>query len=183
MSLNLAGMVRTGFPEQINFPDVLSQLCFWHENINEDTENTIGGDFELHGSGRDFFSALVEEEEHQNRFAIFGDHADASVYCIWLQDNGKQPVVFLSKNLHATILASSIEEFILLLAIGYNDLPNADKTLPPESDKCYINSQFQDWVYQTLKTSIPTTGQAIIDKAINECDDIQEWLSTNCNGW
>jgi hypothetical protein len=76
----------------------------------------------------------------------------------------------------------STEEFILLLAIGYNDLTDADRTLRPKSDNCDINSQFQDWVCKILKTSIPTIKQAIVDKPINEYDDIQKWLSNNLDG-
>jgi hypothetical protein len=179
MSLNLAERVKTGFPEGIDFPEVLSQLCFWAEG----QDNTIGGYFEFHEYGRDFFSNLIEEEEHQKRFAIFGLHADASVYCLWLQDNGKKPVVFLGKNAYATIMAASIEEFLVLVAIGYNDLSAADKSLPPAADDCYVNEQFQDWLNKTLNITIPTTGQAIVDKAIKECDDISQWLTANCNGW
>lgn len=183
MNANLSDRVKAGFPEGMVFPEVLSQLCFWHENQNEDKNNTISGDFELHEHGRSFFSALIESEEHQKRFAVFGVHADASVYCVWLQDDGKKPVVFLSKNLYAKMMAASMEEFIVLLAIGYNDLPAADKTLPPAANDCCINEQFQAWVSQILNVNIPKTGQAIVDKAISECDDISKWLTANCNGW
>jgi hypothetical protein len=177
MTSNLLEKVRTGFPSTIDFPDILSQLCNWDENENQDS--TISGYFELHENGRDFFSRIIDREETRNRLGIFGSSPDGGLYCIWLQDNGKQPVVYIGSGQFAMVLSANIEDFLKLLAIGYNEICGPDLSQPPEPGSL-VNRKFQTWISQILNTSVPLTGQNIVDNATRDSDDINSWLSANC---
>lgn len=177
MDITLVEKVKTGFPSNIEFPNILSQLCSWDEEENGD--RTISGSFELYVYGRNSFSRWVDREDAQNHFGIFGLSPDGGMYCVWLQDNGNQPIVYIGNDQFAMVVAKNIEEFLKLLAIGYDEICGPDLSQPPEEESG-INRKFQAWVSQKLGAPIPTTGQAIVDLAKAESDDIREWLTANC---
>jgi hypothetical protein len=177
MNATLAEKVQTGFPTSMKFPDILSQLSSWDEGENQD--RTISGSFELYTYGRDSLSRWIDQEAARNRLGIFGLTPDGGMYCIWLQDNGNQPVVYIGNDQFAMLLAKDIEDFLRLLAIGYDEICGPDLSHPPEEESG-INKNFQAWVSQKLNTTIPAVGQGIVDQAKIESDDIGEWLSANC---
>lgn len=64
------------------------------------------------------------------------------------------------------ILANSFVDFLRLLAIGYDDIGNADMTKTANQwndvdDGESVNPHFQKWVQTTFKVSIPKTGNEI----------------------
>jgi hypothetical protein len=139
----------------------------------------LSGYFELFENGRDVISAWIDREEAQKKLAMFGMSSDGGLYCIWQQDNGKQPIVYIGSGQDARVFAKDIQDFITLLAIGYNDICSADLSQPPE-DASLINPKFQAWVAQGLNVNVPATGQQIVDVALEESDNIYEWLVANC---
>lgn len=177
MAETLLDRVKIGFPSTIDFPPILSQLCEWDENENQD--DTISGYFELQQYGRDILSRLIDKDNIRDRFGLFGLNSDGGLYCVWLQDNGEQPVVYIGSVGSARVLTKNIEDFLLLLAIGYDEVGRADFSQPPESESS-INIKFQDWVKQKLNSSIPATGEAIVNLAIEESDNLVNWLKANC---
>jgi hypothetical protein len=177
MAETLLDKVKMGFPSTIDFPPILSQLCEWDENENQG--DTISGYFELQQYGRDILSRLIDKDNIRDRFGLFGLNSDGGLYCVWLQDNGKQPVVYIGSGSSARVLTQNIEDFLLLLAIGYDEVGRADFSQPPESESS-VNTNFQDWVKQRLNSSIPETGEAIVNLAIEKSDDLGDWLKANC---
>ncbi len=177
MTLSLTEKVKNGFPREIEFPEILSQLCSWQESENSD--RGLSGYFELFENGREVISAWIDREEAQKRLAMFGMSPDGGLYCIWLQDNGKKPIIYIGSGQDARVFAKNIEDFIILLAIGYNDICRADMSQPPEEGSL-INPKLQAWASQKLNVNIPTAGQEIVDIAIRESDNIYEWLVANC---
>jgi hypothetical protein len=180
--LSLTDKVKAGFPESIEFPAILSQLCYWLEQENSD--KPLSGYFELFEGNRAIaISAWIDQEAIQEKLGIFGMSADGGLYCIWLQDNGKESVIYLGSGQNATVLARNIEDFILLLAVGYNDICFADVTQPPEAGSL-VNPEFQVWVRQALDAEIPVTGQEIVETAKVGCDNVYRWLVANrVAGW
>ncbi|WP_310489720.1 hypothetical protein [Chamaesiphon sp. VAR_69_metabat_338] len=175
--MNLTEKVKTGFPQEIEFPELLSQLCSWHEHQNFDKK--LSGYFELFENDREVISAWVDRAETQKRLAVFGMSPDGGLYCIWLQNNGKKPIVYLGSGQDARVFAKDIQDFIALLAIGYNDICSADMSQPPDEGSL-INPKFQAWVDRVLNVNIPVTGRQIVDAAVRESDNIYEWLVANC---
>jgi hypothetical protein len=180
--MTLTDIVKAGFPESIEFPDILSQLCHWHEHENADSP--LSGYFEFFEGNREVtISAWIDQEEIQKRFGILGMSADGGLYCIWSQEDGKQPVVYLGSGQNASVLAKDIEDFMLLLAIGYNDLCFADVTQSPEEGSS-INPKFQAWASQVMNRVVPATGQEIVEVAKAECDSVYDWLvAHHVAGW
>jgi hypothetical protein len=113
---SLAQTVRQGFPEGMELPALLGQLCDWDERENQ--EQTFSGCFDFHEYGRDFLHRLIDREPTKDRFGVFGLSGDASPYCIWHQDVCPQSVVDLSKDRSAYMVASKLEAALSLLAIG-----------------------------------------------------------------
>jgi hypothetical protein len=182
MTLDLAERVKIGFPKAIEFPEILTQLCIWHER--ENSSKTVSGYFEFFEGDRSVIDAWVSQESAQNRFGMFGMSVDGGLYCVWVQDDGKQPVIYLGSGQSARVLAKDVEDFLVLLAIGYDEVCFAAPPEHPPEDPARINPQFQAWVRQTLTRDIPITGQTIVATAMNEYDDLFEWLIANgCEGW
>jgi hypothetical protein len=165
------------FPTGIVIPSELKALCEW----NEKNGYPISGYFELRsGDGDDFFYWFGSRHADSD-LALFGAGGDGSMYCVWKQEDGRQPIVHLgSEGDELKVLAKDMEDFLRLLAVGYGDLGHEDTSLPPE-DKEEINPTFQNWIKNELKLTIPETGDEIIKTAISTHDDFAAWVTTKTN--
>lgn len=178
MTTTLTQKIQAGFSSEIGFPEPLLHFCSWVEAHNE----PFSGTFEMCDDGIDVLSRWIEEKEMQKKLGVFGASTSRGLYCVWLQENGRKPIVYIGSGGFTMVLASDIKNFIILLAIGYNEPFNDDLSVAPESDEG-INIKFQSWVSETFNVSIPVTGQQIIDLAVQESDEFDKWLSANCKGW
>ena len=187
MELTALEKVKTGFPPEIPFPAILEKLIIWDET--ENPEPTPMGYFEFNEYGRDAWMHPVNEAGLK-RLAQFGLSPDGGQFCLWAKEDGTMPVVYLGTGQGAKIVAKNLEDFIILLAIGYPNIESADMSLSPMacyekydkpygSDKPEINRHFQKWVRENLKTTIPRTGEKITDAATNDKEEIYNWLKIN----
>jgi hypothetical protein len=87
---NMKDAIRRCFPSSIFFPTELGLLCDWAE-ANGDPP--ISDFFELRaGDGEDFYW-WSRSHAADDRLALFGAGPDGSMYCIWNQDDGREPIV------------------------------------------------------------------------------------------
>lgn len=165
-------LLQNTFPEKVGFPDALAQLCEWHE-ING---YPISGSFELYADMHDSIALWFGTSAVNDRFGVFGTGPDGSLYAIWHQDDGRQPIVHMgSEGQNNFVLALNFLEFLRLLAIGYDEIGFDDLSRPPSDAP---NLTFQRWVMETFAVSIPATGAKITNAAQEAHDDFQAWIDT-----
>jgi len=165
--------IQKGFPPAIAFPEELVKLCDW----NKENGYPISGGFELRADDGEAIYWWFRSHAADDRLAQFGAGPDGSLYCIWKQEDGRQPVVHMgSEGDELKILAGSMKEFITLLAVGYEELGFDDlENEPDEEDK--INLDFQKWVTNTFGVSIPKTGIEIQGPASKSHYNFEAWVA------
>jgi hypothetical protein len=173
--------IQAGFKGSNKIPDALVKFIEWSQG-NPENQDFISGPFEFCEAGDWIMERFLEEPEFQERFGVFGQSGDAYIYCAWLQDNGRQPVVHLGSGQGTMLIAADFTDYLRLLAIGYNEDLSTEVCSPPINNKG-VNLKFQQWVIKTFKVTIPRTGEEIIQRAIDESDDLNVWLNRNCHGW
>jgi hypothetical protein len=169
------------FAPDMNFPEAWGKCCDWVDDMH--FTNWMCAGFENDDTGKNTLTHFINEENIQNRFAAFGHSSDDSIFAVWKQDDGRQPVVFLGEGGTAKILAESIEDFIDLVAIGYRYVEADDITIEPiyddeETKEHFNNRAFRDFYTHTFKKEIATSGAEIKARA-STCDNLFDWLMTN----
>jgi hypothetical protein len=189
------------FPREIEFPAALRQLCLWEEQImpprvgffgipvylnkllhvpQPQRDKWISGHFRLTADNFGFIRHWFGAEAVVHRLGVFGSGPDGSTYAIWLEDDGRRPIVHLgSEGQNNFVLAGDMVDFIRLLAVGYDEIGFADLTRPPESQ--HVNKRFQKWVADTFRVSIPQTGIDIVGPARASHQDLQPWIENVIN--
>src|SRR5262245_61548542 len=128
----LASDIQACFPLGVVVPDLLQRLCGYIDSKG----HPFSGDFQLR-PGEDEVLKLWfgGDATAASEFAGFGAAGDGSIYAYWLggtRDASRAPVVFLAHDADGSrVLASSTEEFLALLAVGYQDLGYDFRDNPP----------------------------------------------------
>ncbi len=166
--------IKKGFPPSITFPDELGLLCDWREQ----NRYPISGYFELRADDGEAIYWWFRSHAADDRLAQFGAGADGSLYCIWKQEDGCEPIVHMGSEGNALmVLASSMKEFITLLAVGYGEIGFEDLSQPPESQDD-INPRFQRWVEETFAVTVPAIGREIVERARQDHDDFAAFVNS-----
>jgi hypothetical protein len=171
---NMKDDIRRHFPSSISFPEELGLLCDWLEANGY----PISGYFELRaGDGEDFYW-WFRSHAADDRLALFGAGPDGSMYCIWKQDDGREPIVHLGSEGDALkVLAGNMRDFLALLAVGYGEIGHEDVAEPPARAED-INPDFRRWVESTLGIEIPNLGMAIVGPAQQDHQDFANWVNS-----
>jgi len=149
-------------------------LCEWTERNGY----PISGYFELRADDGEAIYWWFRSHAADDRLAQFGAGADGSLYCIWRQEDGREPIVHMGSEGDALkVVAGSMKEFITLLAVGYGEIGFEDLSAPPGEAKD-ANPNFQCWVEETFGVTIPTTGQGIVGRATRDHDDFEAFVSS-----
>ncbi|XAL99834.1 hypothetical protein OT109_00290 [Phycisphaeraceae bacterium D3-23] len=170
----LKNAIQKGFPDTIGFPPELALLCEWSENNGY----PISGYFELRADDGEAIYWWFGTHAADDRLAQFGAGADGSLYCIWRQPDGREPIVHMGSEGDALrVLAGSMKDFIRLLSVGYEEIGFEDLSAPPYEDDG-INPDFQKWVTETFDVSIPATGSEVVVPAGRDHDDFKAFVET-----
>jgi hypothetical protein len=185
------------FPKEIEFPEALRVLCLWEEHLmpprrtgfydfppylrrlfrlpSPQPDKWISGYFRLAEDKYEFVRHWFGSDTVVDRFGAFGTGPDGSQYVIWLQDDGRCPIVHMgSEGQNNFVLAGDMVDFIRLLAVGYDEIGFADLTRPPGTE--YVSKPFQEWVTSTFHVLIPQTGIEIAGPARASHQDFQAWI-------
>jgi hypothetical protein len=119
-----------------------------------------------------------------SHFAGFGSAGDGSIYAFWLResrDASVAPVVFLAHGGgESLVLASSTEEFLSLLGVGYRDLGYDFRGEPPPPGRDV--RWFRNWLHDRLRIAPPASARAAVEKANAEHPGFPEWLQDRLGG-
>ncbi|UUV22380.1 hypothetical protein [Paenimyroides aestuarii] len=198
--MNLFEQLKSSFPEQIKAPQELEHLCHWVEQngypISGDFElrvddgetinhwfgfNEVSHRFGVFGAGAtgDIFAFWVDDNDHQkivhlgsegdNMFIIAEDFID---FLRFLAIGYKE---ISQANMHVSPMEHNIQEALKQFRFVGNTTITEAEIVAEYGDELYegINNNFQHWVKEAFKVSIPVKGNEIIN--VND-RTFQDWL-------
>lgn len=153
----LARELERGLPRGVALPASLAKLSLFQE-----THGTLLGETRLEPGPLAGWPGL------EDRFGVFGRGPDGSVLAVWLdpkaRDAATAPVVYLdSENAESFVLAASIEQFLSILACGYDDL--AHVRAEPDFDDDDALAKLQGFLEHNLGVQPADDVAAILDAA------------------
>jgi hypothetical protein len=148
------------FPRTIAIPDALLRLRDWLDIHGY----PISGYFELRNHDPNAIKYWFGADTALDRLAMFGAGPDGSPYCIWLQDDGRTPIVHMgSEGVNNFVLAPDFIQFLRLLAVGYDEIGFDILSQPPAAEG--VNPAFQGWVREAFSVEVPPIGLQITEPA------------------
>lgn len=172
---------QLNFPADVRAPEVLLALRRFQNQSND----WYSGYFEL-GKWRFGDAAWFGgDAEAAQQFIVIGHGPDGSLYALWAYPGRtveNAPVVFLgSEGTDNCLLASSLRDFLALLAIGADELGFAvssggvEQADPPAPRL----NEFRSWLDQSLGIVAPEVPNESIASARAMHPDFEAWL----NAW
>ncbi len=173
------GALRANFPDDTPLPDMLVRLCHY-------TEVTglagLGRDMSLVEDGRrSVRRAFRNYPEHIDSFIVFLTDGSGSLYGYWRYDGqplDHAPLVYLNDaGVNNTVLASTLEDFLTLIATGQRHLglfETWDENSEPDEDTLL----FRAWLREDVGIEAPTLTQArgIVERARAAHPDLEGWM-------
>jgi hypothetical protein len=170
---------RRNFPPDVAVPDRLSGLL---EFQNESRE-WYTGYFEMVEWEYGFAAWFGGDKIAAEQFVVFGHDGDGSLYALWLYPGrsiGDAPVVFLgSEGVDCSLLASDLDAFLGLLALGVQELGFAvswGDVRPPDSPAPRLHA-FQEWLRMSFGITPSPDPIAMVTLARRQHPDFGLWLS------
>jgi hypothetical protein len=173
--MGLAKEIQASFPRGVILPDPLRRLCDYIDSKGL----PISGDFQLRpGEDEVLVYWFGGDAAAASRFAGFGAAGDGSIYAYWLgesTDISTAPIVFLAHGGgESLVLASSTEEFLALLAIGYRDLGYDFREEPPPPDK-HVR-YLRNWLADKFRVTPANAARSVVEQANTQHPSFQQWL-------
>ena len=167
------------FPAGVSIPALLVRLLEYSNSVNR----FYSGSFELTDAGKESAISWFDGDElAASQFVIFGKGPDGSMYGYWLYNNKTletAPIVFLgSEGVGCKVLANSLKDFLVLLAIGQEELGFAGYYYDWEENITIDENliKFRDWLAKEFGISAPADGRAMIAEAQRNHPDLESWL-------
>ncbi|HEV2800834.1 MAG TPA: hypothetical protein VGW12_10075 [Pyrinomonadaceae bacterium] len=164
---------QANFPRGAKVPYLLTRLLEYQNEAGD----FYSGYFELTAYGADDVIAWFDGDKvAASQFAPFGQGPDGSSYCYWLYGGRKleqSPVVFLgSEGVDNTVLADTTEEFLSLLAVGYDELGFPYRQVEETENLL----RFRAWLKHEFGISPPENADALIAGAKVKHPDLEAWV-------
>jgi hypothetical protein len=164
---------QTNFPPGTEIPSLLARLLEYQNEVND----LYSGYFELTAHGAEnLISWFDGDQEAASQFALIGQGPDGSSYCYWLYDGrmvAQAPVVFLgSEGVDNTVLADTTEDFLSLLAVGYDELGFPHRQV--EETEALL--RFRSWLTREFGIIQPENAEALIGEAKAKHPDLGRWV-------
>lgn len=178
-----AGTSKTLKAMEISFvphkvPPLLAALC----NYWDKSPEFFAGSFEIDAG--QFASAKAwfkENEAGWSQVRIFGIDGIHSLYGVWFRDgkaSDSAPIIYLGgEGEGTTVMASTWEEFLAILASNQEWEPNDRKFFDPEANNEEQNAVFCEWLKEKLGVLPAKNPGALMAKAKKQDADFQEWLA------
>jgi hypothetical protein len=164
---------QTNFPRGATAPYLLTRLLEYQNEAGD----FYSGYFELTTYGADSVTSWFDgDKAAASQFAPFGQGPDGSSYCYWLYGGRKleqSPIVFLgSEGVENTVLADTTEDFLSLLAVGYDELGFPYRQV--EETENLI--RFRTWLKNEFGIIPPEDAEALIAGAKAKHPDLGAWV-------
>ncbi len=167
---------RSLLPEGARLPEALARLIRY-----QDDGGDFGTDFELQAA--DATAWFAGDEEAASHFYCFGTGGDGSLYALWRYNDtlllSDAPVVFLgSEGTDCQVIASSIEDFLGLLALGIEDLGYAIAAGDLEDVDEDSTRELRAWMLDVFELELSDDPVALISSAQDSHPDLGAWIET-----
>jgi hypothetical protein len=164
---------QKNFPADTDIPYPLLRLFDYQNEIND----FFSGHFEFAAESPDSVLKWFDGDgEAASQFVPFGQDSDGSSYCYWLYDGRKleqAPIVFLgSEGVNNTVLADNTQDFLSLLAVGYDELGFPFRQVE-ETDNLL---HFRSWLKREFGIVPPEDGEKLIEQAKANHPDLEKWV-------
>lgn len=129
--------------------------------------------------------------EQAPRLGAFMAESDGSLYALWDDGKGHLPVVFISSDGDPNVVvAADIDDFLMLLTVGYNStrlqFPSLLRTPPQASDGGPVDgelSAYRSWIAQRLNRPPLSDGAALVQRVLDTpLGAFEPWLH-RMYGW
>lgn len=170
--------LRANFPDDVPLPALLARLYTFAESNSDH----LGGDLYLTATGhRSLERGTRNAPQLADRFIVFARDRSGSMYGYWRYDGQPldgAPLVYLSdEGQDNTVLATTLEEFLSIVAVGQQYLGLVDKWdegEQPDEDTL----RYRDWLRADVGIETPTLDQArsIVERARASHPDLDAWL-------
>lgn len=164
---------QTNFPRGAVAPYLLTRLLEYQNEVGD----FYSGYFELTAYGADSVASWFDGDKvAAAQFVPFGQGPDGSSYCYWLyggRELERSPIAFLgSEGVDNTILADTTEDFLSLLAVGYDELGFPYRQV--EETEHLL--RFRAWLKNEFGISPPEDAEALIEEAKAKHPDLGAWV-------
>lgn len=182
MGKTLQAMRKKFSPHKL--PALLAELCnYWDKH-----PVSFWGSFEIDTDEYDALKAWFKGNVAPcNQIRLFGVDGIHSLYGIWFYDGSTSdnaPIVYLGgEGEGTTILASTWEEFLSVLAANQEWEPFDKKFFNAADNNAKDNAAFRKWAKEKFGILPAKSPMAIMKKAKKEHPDFQEWLAGVKPGW
>lgn len=169
---------------QHKVPGLLAALCNYWEKHPEHFCGSFEIDEDKYDTVKDWFQG---NEAGWSKIKLFGVDGIHSLYGIWLYDGRKSdnaPIVYLGgEGEGTTILASTWEEFLSILAANQEWEPFDKKFFDATDNNEEQNAKFAAWLKDAHGIVPAENPAAIMKKAKQEHPDFDLWLKGVIPGW
>jgi hypothetical protein len=169
--------MRRNFPPGVTVPDELERLCKYSEESGGD----LSCDFQLVEWGRKpALAGSADLGEPANQFVIFGADSTHSLYGYWLYEGQgveEAPIVYVnSEGCDCTVLANTLREFFVLLALG-ESLLGAIDGWGAWDEECEGIFEFRSWLKGEFDINPPSEeeARAIVERGRAAHPDLDAW--------
>lgn len=173
---------QLNFPAGVRVPEVL-QALLWFQNQSNDW---YSGHFELDKWRFGDAAWFGGDARAAEQFVVIGHGPDGSLYALWVYPGRvveNAPVVFLgSEGADNCLLASSLRDFLALLAIGADELGFAVSwgRVEQEDPPAPRLNEFRLWLHESLGIVGPEMPCELIASARATHPDFEAWLAAWC---
>jgi hypothetical protein len=176
----LADRLEAAFPAGTEVPQSLERLCAFADL----RDGAVVCDFLLTPRAqRQVAAALGIADEHAERFAMFGQDGTASLYGFWRVDErplAQAPVVYVSaEGVGNGVVASSIDGFLALLAVGKNAVGWVDEWSRGECDDV---ADYREWLRADRGLVAPADPRAAVEAARAAHPSLEDWAGERRGG-
>ncbi len=163
------------FPLGMHVPNGLGRLC----DYSEQPGTRIGCDFKLRANRRTAELVFRDVEGGDKQVALFGIDGRQSLYGYWMYDGRlpeQAPIVYIHHEGEGTaVIANSLEEFLSLLALGYEET-GLVRAWQGQRVPCSGIGPFRAWLKDEWGISPSTDGRVLVAQAQRMHPDFDAWI-------
>lgn len=171
-------MTEPLFPLGLPVPEALRELLqSAPELLDEQVSGSFAFRFESPETVAMYFgpSGNASAALAAQHLGVFGSGPDGSSLAVWRAPQGGMPVVYLCSEGGGRVLASDMQEFLRLLAVGYDEFSLHDDFTDPPAEDGEVAPALLQWLAER-RLRVPPTGEAIVDAAEARWPDFSGWM-------